>query len=141
MIEVAMPAQPQASSSTTMHESSIESPTPAVLVGDRTSHESPSSQALRMIVARELARLVVVGRLRRDLRAGEAPRGLLQGELLVAETEIHDRLLLRPASAEVGPDSDLERGLASGPLEVTGCPRASRTASHFPIQIRWVGRS
>jgi len=48
MIEVAMPEQPQASSSTAMHESSTVSPTPPYSSGMHVE-TSPSSQALRMM--------------------------------------------------------------------------------------------
>jgi hypothetical protein len=48
MIEVVMPAQPQASSSTARHESSTDSPTPPYASGMQVE-TSPSSQAFAMI--------------------------------------------------------------------------------------------
>ena len=88
MIEVAMPAQPQASSSTTRQLSKSESPTPPCSLGIETL-ASPSSHAFLMISRGNSPLWSYCAACRGDLLLREAPRGLLERELLVVEREVH----------------------------------------------------
>ena len=87
MIDVAMPAQPQASSSVISAASSAHRPTP------------PSSLGMHVLEGRGQARSMICAgnfrsgrteRDRRDLFTRESARRLLQGELLVAQAKVHE---------------------------------------------------